>query len=149
MHRLKLTYFDFDGGRGEPARLIMRFANIDFKDDRIAIADWPQIKTDYRYHQLPELEVDGTVLTQTNAINRFVGKLAGLYPTDNWQAALCDEIIDTADDALQLIARTFSMSEEDKKVAREAAVAGPLPMFLAGLNSALLAVVVSILWMAA
>jgi glutathione S-transferase len=38
--KLKLTYFDFHGGRGEPARLALSMAGIPFKDDRVSPSDW-------------------------------------------------------------------------------------------------------------
>ena len=83
------------------------------------------------------MEVDGQLLTQSDAINRLVGKMANLYPEDNWQAALCDETMDTVDDATTLVVNTFFMEEDDKKRNRAELVAGPLPMFLSGLNKAL------------
>ena len=39
MAKLKLTYFDFDGGRGEPARLALHIGGIEFEDHRIAGKD--------------------------------------------------------------------------------------------------------------
>ena len=35
MAKLKLIYFDFDGGRGEPARLALSIGGVPFKDDRV------------------------------------------------------------------------------------------------------------------
>ena len=34
MAKLKLTYFDFDGGRGEPARLALHIAGVIFSSRR-------------------------------------------------------------------------------------------------------------------
>jgi prostaglandin-H2 D-isomerase / glutathione transferase len=81
MPKLTLTYFDFDGGRGEPARLALSIAGIDFEDRRVRPDSWPGLKSQMPYGALPMLEVDGRQLTQSNAINRYVGKLANLYPT--------------------------------------------------------------------
>jgi glutathione S-transferase len=139
MEKFKLTYFDFNGGRGEPARLAMRIGGIEFEDCRIPVAEWPEVKANYRYHQLPELEVDGTVLNQSNVISRYVGKLAGLYPEDDWQAAICDAVIDTADDAMKELVNTFFLEEDEKKSAREKIAAEILPLFLSGLNDSLVA----------
>src|ERR1700745_4085312 len=44
MAKLKLTYFDFDGGRGEPARLALHIGGIPFEDHRIAGKDWPTLR---------------------------------------------------------------------------------------------------------
>ena len=85
------------------------------------------------------MEVDGKVLNQSNAINRLVGKMADLYPQDNWQAAVCDDVMDSADDAMQLLVNTFFIPEDEKQRVCSELVAGPLPMFLSGLNARLLA----------
>ena len=98
MPKLKLTYFDFHGGRGEPARLALSISGIPFEDDRVAGADWPTRKPDTPFGALPVLEVDGQTLAQSNAINRYVGKLTDLYPADAWQAALCDEVMEAVED---------------------------------------------------
>ena len=36
MSRIKLTYFDFDGGRAEPTRLALSIAGIAFEDERLS-----------------------------------------------------------------------------------------------------------------
>ena len=136
---LNLNYFDFPGGRGEPARMALNLAGIAFEDRRIPLAEWPTVKAEFPYQQVPVMEVDGKVLNQSNAINRLVGKMADLYPQDNWQAAVCDDVMDTADDLMQLLVNTFFMPEEEKQRVRTELVAGPIPMFLAGLNATLLA----------
>ena len=136
---LKLSYFDSPGGRGEPARLALNLAGIAFEDHRIPVAEWPVMKADFPYQQVPVMEVDGKVLNQSNAINRLVGKMADLYPQDNWQAAVCDDVMDSADDAMQLLVNTFFIPEDEKQRVRSELVAGPLPMFLSGLNARLLA----------
>jgi glutathione S-transferase len=98
MAKLKLTYFDFDGGRGEPARLALHIGGIAFEDHRIAGKDWPTFRDKTPFFAMPMLEVDGKVVSQSNSINRYVGKLTGLYPKDDWQALLCDEVMDAAED---------------------------------------------------
>lgn len=127
MPKLKLIYFDFHGGRGEPARLALHIGGVEFEDQRVVFADWPAIKSQMPYQAVPVLEVDGKLLAQSNSINRFVGKLAGLYPGDPWQAGLCDEIMDAVEDSTQLLVATFSIeSENEKKAARQALVDGAL-----------------------
>jgi glutathione S-transferase len=75
MPKLKLAYFDFHGGRGEPARLALSIGGIPFEDDRVAPSDWLARKPDTTVGALPVLEVDGQTLAQSNAINSYVGKL--------------------------------------------------------------------------
>ena len=126
MPKLKLTYFDFHGGRGEPARLALSMGGIPFEDDRVAFPDWTARKPDTPFGALPVLEVDGQTLAQSNAINRYVGKLTDLYPPDSWQAALCDEVMET-----------LFLPDEEKKTQRKALVEGPLPFYLTRLQQRL------------
>ncbi|MGH8539328.1 MAG: glutathione S-transferase C-terminal domain-containing protein, partial [Stenotrophobium sp.] len=60
----------------------------------------------------------------------YVGKLAGLYPKDDWQAALCDEIMDASEDIGSRIGGTMQMSDAEKKKAREALATGAIPRHL-------------------
>jgi len=138
MPKLKLSYFDFHGGRGEPARLALAIGGIPFEDDRIG-ADWQRRKGSTPFGSLPVLEVDGQMLTQSNAVNRYVGKLANLYPSDPWQAALCDETMDAVEDiGTKISATLFIADEEEKKKQRKALADGPIAFFLERLQRHLL-----------
>lgn len=137
MSDLKLTYFDFHGGRGEPVRLALSMGAVPFEDDRVAIADWPQRKGGTPYGAVPVLQVEGKTLAQSNAITRYVGKLTGLYPSDFWQAALCDEAMEAVEDVFQQIGPTLFLPEEEKKARREALAESTFPLFLKQLNKSL------------
>jgi glutathione S-transferase len=130
MPKLVLTYFDFDGGRGEAARLAMHLGGVAFEDKRIAGKDWPALRDKMPFQAMPVLEVDGKVITQSNTINRYLGKLAGLYPKDDWQAALVDEVMDAVEDVSTKISNTMALEGEAKMKAREALAAGSIPRFL-------------------
>lgn len=130
MPKLVLTYFDFDGGRGEAARLVMHLGGIAFEDKRIAGKDWPAQRDKTPFQAMPVLNVDGKLITQSNTINRYVGRLAGLYPKDDWQMVLADELMDAVEDISTKIADTIGLEGEAKKKAREALAAGPIPRFL-------------------
>ncbi len=130
MAKLKLFYFDFDGGRGEPARLALHIGGIAFEDHRIAGKDWPTFKDKTPFLAMPYLEVDGKMVSQSNSINRYVGKLTGLYPKDDWQALLCDEIMDAAEDIGTRIAQTIDLPADAKKAAREELATGRIPRYL-------------------
>lgn len=130
MPKLVLTYFDFDGGRGEAARLILHAGGIAFEDKRIPGNDWPALRDTMPFQSMPVLEVDGKTITQCNTINRYLGKLAGLYPNDDWQAALADEVMDAVEDITTKIGSTLRLDGDLKRQAREALAAGPIPRFL-------------------
>ena len=40
MASYKLTYFDFDGGRGEAIRIALHAAGLEFEDERLAFPDF-------------------------------------------------------------------------------------------------------------
>lgn len=131
MPKLVLHYFDFDGSRGETARVALHLAAIPFEDRRIKQKDWPAQRDQMPFQQLPVLEVDGTQIAQSNTINRYVGRLAGLYPKDDLQAARVDEVMDAVEDISTKIGQTMRIEDAAaKKAAREALVAGPLPRYL-------------------
>jgi Glutathione S-transferase, N-terminal domain len=137
MAQLKLTYFDFHGGHGEPARLALSMGGIPFEDDRVLPSEWGSRKANTPFGALPVLEVDGEVVAQSNAINRYVGKLADLYPSDAWQAALCDEVMEAVEDIGTKIAATLFLPEEQKKTQRKELVEGPIPFYLTRLEQRL------------
>lgn len=130
MHKLVLTYFDFDGGRGEPARLALHIGGVAFEDRRIPGPEWPKHRDQMPFRAMPVLEVDGKQIAHSNTILRYVGKLAGLYPKDDWQAALADEAMDAAEDIGTRIGNTIQLGDADKKKVREDLAANAIPRFL-------------------
>ncbi len=137
MPKLKLNYFDFDGGRGEVARLAMHIGGIPFEDARINPKEWPQLRDSAPFQALPTLEVDGQLVTQSNSINRYLGKLTDLYPRDDWQALLCDEAMDAAEDIGTQIANTMRLEGDAKKQAREELAKGRITRYLEQLQARL------------
>jgi glutathione S-transferase len=104
----------------------MAIGGVPFEDDRVKFADWESRKPRTPFGALPMLEVDGQTVAQSNGINRYVGKLAGLYPSDAWQAALCDEAMDAVEEIATTVWSTMALPEAEKKVQRESLAAGPL-----------------------
>ena len=137
MNKLKLTYFDFHGGRAEPARLAMYIGGIPFEDNRFASKDFQEIRKSTPLSQVPTLHLDDIQITQSDAITRYVGKLAGLYPTDEFQALLCDEILGALEDINVKLGATFGVTGDTLKNARTALVTGPLPQYLRWLQKQL------------
>ena len=137
MTKYKLTYFDFDGGRGEPIRIAFHAAGIEFEDNRLSFAEFGEMRRSTRFSALPVLEIDGAEVTQSNAISRYVGKLAGLYPTDDLQALYCDEAMGVAEDVMHRVVPTFSLKDEELRQAREKLADGWIPIYLRGLDDLL------------
>jgi glutathione S-transferase len=137
MPQLKLNYFDFHGGRAEPARLALHIGGIAFEDNRFGFPEFAEFRKSTPFGQVPTLEVDGAQITQCDAILRYAGKLAGLYPTDPLQALLCDEVMYVVEEASVRIGPTFRMSGEEQKAARLALVNGSMPVYLGWLQTQL------------
>ncbi|MBL4286010.1 glutathione S-transferase family protein [Vibrio fluvialis] len=130
MSKLSIHYFDFPGGRAEPARIALRYAGIDFEDVRFSPKELAERAKDYPLGKVPVMDVEGQRVTQSNAINRYVGKLTGLYPNDPIQALLCDEALDAAEELTAKVAETFSLQGEELKAAREKLCATVFPAYL-------------------
>jgi len=137
MTRFKLTYFDFAGGRGQPIRLALHIGGVDFDDVRLTGAQFKELRQSFRFRALPVLEIDGRQITQSNAILRYVGKLVGLYPTDDLQALYCDEALDAVEDLSQAIGTTFGLQGDAMKQARKELVEGRLATLIRGLDGIL------------
>ena len=133
----KLTYFDIDGGRAGPIRIAFHAAGIDFEDVRISFPEFMEQRQSMRFHCVPTLEIDGVEVTQSNAMCRYVGKLAGLYPEDALQALYCDEALGAVEDVLHHMVHTFGLEGDELKAAREKLVDGWVATFLKGLNDML------------
>ena len=137
MTTYKLTYFDLDGGRAEPIRIAFHAAGVDFEDNRISFSEFQEMSKCARFRCVPVLEIDGEAVTQSDGMNRFVGKMAGLYPEDSLQALYCDEALGAMEDLMHRMAQTFGLEGDDLKAAREKLADGWLSVFLKGLDEML------------
>jgi glutathione S-transferase len=89
--RYKLIYFD---ARGicEAIRMIFRYANESFIDERLTKKQWLRIKDHTPFGKIPILEYDGKKLGQCYAISRFLARKFNLIGTDEWDQAKADEV---------------------------------------------------------
>lgn len=137
MPSYKLTYFDVDGGRAEPVRIAFHVGGIAFEDHRISYPEFGKLRAGLRFKAVPVLEIDGAVVTQSNAMCRYVGKLSKLYPEDAMQALYCDEVLDAVEDFGQHLGATFGLKGQALQEARQQLVQGPLSTHLTGLGELL------------
>ena len=137
MAKIKVTYFDINGGRAEPIRLALHCLGQDFEDHRFPFSEFAEIRKGTPFGQVPVVELDGEQITQSNALSRYFGKQAGLYPEDDYQALLADEVMDVVEDISHKLSATMAMSGEELKKAREQLVQ-PLTTYLRWLNARLI-----------
>lgn len=99
--KLKLVYFDIKG-KAECIRMLCSYANYPLEDYRFkSREEFISLKgsNTLTYGQVPALYVNGeTILCQTSAIMRYLGKLTGLYPVCPEKAALVDGLLDFEND---------------------------------------------------
>jgi glutathione S-transferase len=105
---LKLYYFDMPG-RAEPTKMMLNYAGIPFENFAFPRDQWPELKQKMPYGQVPVLEVDGKMLAQTAAIERYAAKLAGLTPEDSWTSAKVDEYLELIKETWDIFIPTFSI----------------------------------------
>jgi len=94
----KLTYLH-GKGKGEAIRLTLHIGNVAFEDERISYEELATRREAglLPFGQLPTLDIgDGTVYAQSQAILRWAGKQAGLYP-EHLQLK-CDMVIEALND---------------------------------------------------
>lgn len=128
MTRPKLTYFDAPASRGEECRMALHLAGIDFEDVRIKPADWPAFKPKTPYGGMPIYELPGKPpLAHSNAILVLIGREHGLHPADPFEAARHEGMMQHVEDLRAVIGPTLRLGDPEKKLAREAIVAGYLP----------------------
>ena len=137
MSSYKLTYFDFDGGRGEPIRIALHAAGIEFEDERLSFEQFGKMRHGTPFNALPVLNIDGADVTQTNSLLRYVGKMADLYPMDSLQALYCDEVMGAFEDVNHHVGRTLFLPGDELRLAREKLVDGWLTIFIKGLDKLL------------
>lgn len=133
---LRLYYFDFSFWRAETARLALFIGGIPFEDVRDQTLADLKAQGKLTFGAVPALEVDGKMLSQTQAIVSYVGKLAGMQPESAWDAAKVDECINGCTDVTTDLGATFRLGIEEKVAARAALIKpdGRLTMHLGGLE---------------
>jgi len=137
MTTYKLTYFDFDGGRGEPVRITLHAAGIKFEDHRITFPEFSETRSQFRFGAVPVLEIDNVVVTQSNGMLRYFGKQAGLYPEDSLQALYCDEAMGAVEDSYHKTVHTFFLEGDELIEARTKLVNEWYTPYLKGLDEML------------
>ena len=139
MTTIKLTYFDFPGGRGEDCRLALFIAGVDFEDDRVGSKAWPERKPGTPYGAMPVLEIEGLgQLAQSNTILRYLGRKYDLHPIDEWEAARHEALMCAVEDLRAAIIPTFRIEDDgERKKAREELADGYIQRWAANVEKQL------------
>ena len=116
---IKLSYFDFPGGRGEDCRIALHLAGVEFEDHRVKGPQWSDLKPSTPFGAMPVLEVNGKQLAQSNAILRLIGTRHELHPSDDWEAAQHEALMAAAEDLRTKLTPVLSIKDDTKQAKRE------------------------------
>ncbi|XP_066603679.1 glutathione S-transferase-like [Prorops nasuta] len=120
MSSYKLTYFNVMG-LGEPIRFLLSYSGKAFQDIRLdhGDAEWKQLKPNTPFGQLPILEIDGKVYSQTLPICRFLAKQCDLVGKTNLDNLQIDAIAHGLHDLRKQVALFYRETDEKIKAARK------------------------------
>mmetsp|Transcript_3057 Transcript_3057/g.8300 ORF Transcript_3057/g.8300 Transcript_3057/m.8300 type:complete len:227 (-) Transcript_3057:61-741(-) len=159
--KIKVYYYDFKFWRAEVIRCGLFLQNIPFEDIRDK-EKLKEVTPKSPFRAFPIVDIDGTIVSQSQAIASYIGKLgsvfdyeaAGLnkadapyprmYPADGdyMGMAKCDEIINGVTDVSSTVGSTFGLPKDEVEPKRTALIqkdGGRLYMHCSGLDSLLCA----------
>ncbi len=124
---LTLTYFPFPG---RAASILDAFAigRIAYERENVAFDAWPALKEGgtLPWGGLPLLKVGGAApmtLCQSDAILRYVGRLAGLYPADPMAALRVDQVLDCVTEMMTPMSDSIREQDVERRMAMRAQMA--------------------------
>jgi glutathione S-transferase len=113
----KLIYFDVKG-RAEISRILFKLSGQKFQDERVSFQEWPQIKQNYPFLQLPVLEIteNGKTiqLAQARAIIRYLAQKFNLTGKTDIERAQADMIFEHIVDIFTKISGLYMSTGDDE-----------------------------------
>ncbi|XP_043252563.1 glutathione S-transferase-like [Colletes gigas] len=109
----KLVYFNVMG-LGEPIRFILSYGGVQFEDVRMTYgsSEWFSMKPTTPFGQLPVLEIDGKVYTQTLPICRYLAKQFNLLGKTDLDTLRIDAIANALHDFRKIVI-SYYYKEQD------------------------------------
>jgi len=112
----EIVYFN-GRGRAELSRLILTEAGIAFKDTRVD--NWQELKNKTPTGQLPNLKIGDKLFAQSHAIERYLAKVANLYPASAEGQLDVDMLAESTIDLAEALSKV-NWAEEKEKEAKKA-----------------------------
>ncbi|CAC5415518.1 HPGDS [Mytilus coruscus] len=114
MSTYKVTYFN-GRGRGELTRLLFVAAGQKFEDERVTREEWQKLKPNMPQGTVPVLTVNGKMLPQSGAINRYLARKLDLYGKTNEEMTTNDIIMETVNDFRSKLIQAYFEQDDAKK----------------------------------
>ncbi|XP_076294013.1 glutathione S-transferase-like [Lasioglossum baleicum] len=134
MPTYKLTYFPITA-LAEPIRFLLSYGGAEFEDHRLDADEWPKLKSEMPFGQVPVLEIDGKKVNQSTAISRYLAKQFGLAGKNDWEALEIDIAVDTIHDVRLRIAVYGYETNEITKAEKLNIIKDQVPYYLERLDA--------------
>jgi glutathione S-transferase len=102
MERL-LTYFNVRG-RAEVIRLLLEETATPYRERRVEVHEWPELKPTMPFGQMPIYEEGDLFICQSHAIYRHLARIHNLYGRNEREHVRCDMIEEVFVDAQNVVA---------------------------------------------
>ena len=122
---IKLVYFDFNFWRFDILRLCLSYSKIPYISKRIKRQEWPKVKNNFPFGQLPIMIVENKKYAHTHSLAKFCALKADLYDNNEFKALIIDQVLDWSNEVTNKIAQSIraAMREKDleksKKLRKE------------------------------
>ncbi|XP_076173941.1 glutathione S-transferase isoform X1 [Ptiloglossa arizonensis] len=107
-------------GSAEQIRYIFAYADIEYIEETIPKESGPLVQKSVPYGILPLVEIDGKPIVQSNAVSRYLARKHNLTGRDEWEAMLCDVLVDTLEDLKRIIFQYRTEKDQFKKEEKKA-----------------------------
>jgi glutathione S-transferase len=115
LKNVKLHYFTLNG-LGMVPRMLLHHGKVPFENRQITFDKWPEIKPTMQLKFVPQLEVDGTIYSQSQAISVFLSrKIGGLMGKSDEEEYQIIAMLNSTSDINPTLYKLVMPSEEDKK----------------------------------
>ena len=111
---IKLVYFDFNFWRFDILRLSLGYSKIPYTCERVKRQDWPKVKQNFPFGQLPIMILENKKYAHTHSLARFCALKANLYESDNLKALIIDQVIDWSNEITNKIAPSIRAAMREK-----------------------------------
>lgn len=115
LKNVKLSYFALNG-LGMVPRMLLSYGKVPFENHTITFDKWPEIKPTMQLKFLPQLEVNGAIYSQSQAISVFLArKVGGLMGKNEEEEYQIIAILNSTPDINPTLFKLVMPSEEDQK----------------------------------